>query len=143
VYPRRIFVASLFTRPTVEGKRQWIEVIPKHDYPQGTTFILRWLPTGGINYKTKYLGKPVVTFKTKKASSVPERNALRIADSFSSSFRTRDELASAEKKLDTQRTKPRTPEQFVPLIAGVKKQSLASSTRLPRALFWIAAGSVK
>ncbi len=46
-------VAALFIRPTIDGKRQWIEVNPKHDYPQGTIFILRWLPQGATNYKTK------------------------------------------------------------------------------------------
>ena len=48
-------VVHLCIRPTVDGKRQWIEVNPKHDYPQGTIFILRWLPEGATNYKTKTL----------------------------------------------------------------------------------------
>jgi predicted ester cyclase len=48
-------VVKLFTRPTIRGTRTWVEVNPKLDYPQGTVFILRWLPKGSTNYRTKTL----------------------------------------------------------------------------------------
>jgi integrase len=47
-------VVKLFTRP-VGGRRTWVEVNPKLDYPQGTVFYLRWLPKGGTNYRVKSL----------------------------------------------------------------------------------------
>lgn len=51
-------VVKLFTRPVVKGKRKWAEVNPKLDYPDGTVFILRWLPHGAKNYSTKDAGGP-------------------------------------------------------------------------------------
>ena len=48
-------VVKLFTRPIVKGKRKWIAVNPKHDYPLDTTFILRWPPRGTSTYCTKTL----------------------------------------------------------------------------------------
>jgi integrase len=47
---------KLFTRPTVNGKRQWIEVNPKTKYAVDETFYLRWLPFGATNYSYESLG---------------------------------------------------------------------------------------
>jgi hypothetical protein len=47
-------VVKLFTR--AKDTRKWLEVNPKLDYPDGTTFILRWRPTkDATNYRTKTL----------------------------------------------------------------------------------------
>lgn len=48
-------VVKLFTRPVVGGRRTWVEVNPKLDYPHGTVFYLRWLPKGRTNYRVKSL----------------------------------------------------------------------------------------
>jgi|ERR1035441_4034175 hypothetical protein len=47
---------KLFTRPTVNGKRLWVEVNPKTRYAVDETFYLRWLPTGATNYSYESLG---------------------------------------------------------------------------------------
>jgi hypothetical protein len=52
-------VVKLFTRPTVKGTRTWVEVNRKLDYPQDTVFILRWLPKGATNYRTKTLPREI------------------------------------------------------------------------------------
>jgi integrase len=52
-------VVKLFTRPTIKGTRTWVEVNRKLDYPQDTVFILRWLPKGATNYRTKTLPRKI------------------------------------------------------------------------------------
>jgi integrase len=50
-----MIVVKLFTRPTKDGKRKWVEANPKGKYPEGTVFYLRWLPGGATNYSVKAL----------------------------------------------------------------------------------------
>ena len=53
----KTIVVKLVTRPTVKGKRTWQKVNLKKIYPEGTAFILRWLPKGAKNYSYKTLGE--------------------------------------------------------------------------------------
>jgi integrase len=52
-------VVKLVTRPTIKGKRQFVPVNPKHNYPGDTVFILRWLPEGTTTYRTKTLPRGI------------------------------------------------------------------------------------
>jgi hypothetical protein len=52
---RQNTVVRLFTRPVIEGKRKWILVNPKYQYPDETIVYLRWLPRGATNYSVKAL----------------------------------------------------------------------------------------
>jgi integrase/recombinase XerD len=47
---------KLLVRPTVKGKRRWIEVNPKKQYEPGTIFTLRWLPERAKNYRYESCG---------------------------------------------------------------------------------------
>jgi hypothetical protein len=49
----KTIVVKLVTRPTIMGKRTRRKVNLKKIYPDGTDFILRWLPEGAKNYSYK------------------------------------------------------------------------------------------
>jgi integrase len=53
--PKHI-VVKLVTRPTIKGKRRWEKVNLKKIYPDGTGFILRWLPKSAKQYSYRTLG---------------------------------------------------------------------------------------
>ncbi len=53
--PKRI-VVKLVTRPTIKSKRRWEKVKLKKIYPDGTVFILRWLPESAKQYSYRTLG---------------------------------------------------------------------------------------
>lgn len=82
--PKHI-VVKLVTRPTIKGKRRWKKVNLKKIYPDGTVFILRWLPAGAKQYSYKTLGAiDQREAEIARASFVPAVKSEKKAESVSS-----------------------------------------------------------
>jgi hypothetical protein len=82
--PKRI-VVRLVTRPTIKGKRRWEKVNLKKIYPDGTVFILRWLPERAKQYSYRTPG--AVTLRDAeiaRASFVPAVEPEKKTESVSS-----------------------------------------------------------